>query len=655
MTRTPLMFRIPLLAAFFFLGSCKSDSTGPDAAAIESILLSSSSVALVTGETAQLTATVADVNGTPLTGRTVTWTTNAPSIATVSSVGLVTGVAEGTASITAAAEGKSATASVTVSRAPVATVVLSPATGSVVAGATLQLTASVRDSRGNVLSDRPVAWTSSNSAVASVSAEGLVSGVAQGGPVTISASAEGIVGSATITVLPPPVATVSLTPQTFSVGVGASVQLTATLRDGAGNIVTGRPIIWSTSNAAAATVSTTGLVTGVAAGGVATITAESEGKRGTADVSVTAGSSPIGAGNFHTCWLQSSGTANCWGSNQYGQLGDGTTTDRLSPVVVAGGLTFASLAPGNFHTCGVTTAGAAHCWGRNPNGQLGTGTTTNRSTPTAVSGGLTFKSIVASGDFISTLQVLNAGHTCALTPAGTAYCWGYGNDGALGDGTATSRSTPTAVTGGLAFVHLVAGSRSTCGLTEDGSAYCWGFNGKGELGDGTSTRRNAPVAVSGGQKFRQLAAAGGLGGHTCGLTASGTAYCWGSNFDGELGDGTTTQRLTPVQVSGGLSFSMIAAGGWAFAAHSCGLTTLGTAYCWGDNGDGQLGDGSTTSRLTPQAVAGGLVFTAITARWNHTCASTATGAIYCWGQNDSGQLGDGTRTNRLVPTRVIQP
>jgi alpha-tubulin suppressor-like RCC1 family protein len=342
----------------------------------------------------------------------------------------------------------------------------------------------------------------------------------------------------------------------------------------------------------------------------------------------------INSGGYHTCGLTSTGAAYCWGRNDYGQLGDGTTTNRTSPVPVAGGLTFQALAAGGYHTCGLTASGAAYCWGSNQYGQLGDGMQTDRGSPVAVAGGLTFQALSA-GDY----------HTCGLTASGAAYCWGNNSVGQLGDGTTNSRSRPVAVAGGLTLRALSAGSDHTCGLTASGAAYCWGYNSYGQLGDGSTTNRTSPVAVAGGLTFQALSAGDY---HTCGLTSTGAAYCWGNNAYGQLGDGTTTSRSSPVAVAGGLTLRALSAG----SAHTCGLTASGAAYCWGLNGDGQLGDGTTTSRSSPVAVAGGLTFQALSARF-HTCGLTPSGAAYCWGNNAYGQLGDGTTSNRTTPVAVL--
>ncbi|GIV88960.1 MAG: chromosome condensation regulator RCC1 [Chloroflexus sp.] len=352
------------------------------------------------------------------------------------------------------------------------------------------------------------------------------------------------------------------------------------------------------------------------------------------------GVTAIAAGVVHTCARTSSGGVWCWGYNSSGQLGDGTTTARSTPVAVSGlGSGVTAIAAGNYHTCALTSSGGMRCWGRNNDGQLGDGSYTARSTPVAVSGLGSGVTAIAAGNY----------HTCALTGSGGVRCWGANSDGQLGDGLYTDSSTPVAVSGlGSGVTAIAAGGFHTCARTSSGGVRCWGRNDSGQLGDGTMTDRGTPVAVSGLASEVTAIAAGGV--HTCALTSSGGVWCWGRNFYGQLGDGTTTNRSTPVAVSGLTSgVTDIAAG----HAHTCALTGSGGVWCWGRNDGGQLGDGTTTSSSTPVAVSelpSGV--TAIAAGWFHTCALTGSGGVRCWGANYSGQLGDGTTTNRSTPVAV---
>jgi alpha-tubulin suppressor-like RCC1 family protein len=321
------------------------------------------------------------------------------------------------------------------------------------------------------------------------------------------------------------------------------------------------------------------------------------------------GSWPASAGGGHNCALgfrgpgsQNSRVVRCWGSNTAGQLGDGATTNSAASVLImnaANGdvVDSTAVSAGASHTCGFSSkTGAAYCWGDNSSGQLGNGTTNNTTTPVAVGGGLNF----APHDFFqfpSTTLSAGTHHTCGVTTAGAAYCWGSNASGQLGNGTTTSSAVPAAVDGGLAFAMVSAGGDATCGVTAAGAAYCWGSNASGQLGNGTNNNSAVPVAVGGGLVFRIVSAGGN---HACGVTTAGAAYCWGSNANGQLGDGTTTNRLTPVTVVNGLSFALVVAGG----GHSCGTTTGSVAYCWGDNSSGQLGDGTTITSPVPVKVAG---------------------------------------------------
>jgi alpha-tubulin suppressor-like RCC1 family protein len=255
---------------------------------------------------------------------------------------------------------------------------------------------------------------------------------------------------------------------------------------------------------------------------------------------------------------------------------------------VAGELAFAAVSAGDQHTCGVTTGGAAYCWGGNGWGQLGDGTRTSRTSPTLVSAALSFAAVDAGYS-----------HTCGVTASGAAYCWGRNFYGQLGDGTRTDRATPGPVAGGLSFATISAGGEHTCGVASDGTAYCWGrmFS---EFGPGESERiiGLTPTPLPGGLTFAAVDSRYFY--HGCGVTATGAAYCWGVNRYGALGNGTQVNtRENPVPVTGGLAFAAVSVGGYR---HTCGVTTGGAAYCWGSNLRGQVGDGTRTVRTTPVPV-----------------------------------------------------
>ena len=346
----------------------------------------------------------------------------------------------------------------------------------------------------------------------------------------------------------------------------------------------------------------------------------------------------VSVGEAHTCAVTTGGLIYCWGWNSFGQLGDGTTEERLMPVRVHGGtLRFRRVTAGDWHTCAETLEGKAYCWGDGP-GTLGGGYTADEHhTPTPVVGGHTFRLIESGSD-----------HVCGITTSGQLYCWGANWSGQLGrppcPGPDTSICwTPVLVTGNLEFRTVSAGDGHTCGMTISSGAYCWGDNSLGQLGDSTTTSRFTPRPVYGGRKFKQVKAGSS---HTCGLTMVDHVACWGWNAAGQLGDGKTDRRLIPHAVGGGHLFQGLSAG----HMDTCAVDLSGRAYCWGWNKYGQLGDGTNRSRSLPVAVHSGLKFKPLDTRF-HTCG-VAGGKVYCWGANDSGQLGDGTRVDRSLPAPV---
>jgi alpha-tubulin suppressor-like RCC1 family protein len=289
------------------------------------------------------------------------------------------------------------------------------------------------------------------------------------------------------------------------------------------------------------------------------------------------------------------------------------------------------------HVCGVTTDDRAWCWGYGGDGQLGNGSTSEvQNTPSLVAGGRRWRQVRAGFS-----------HTCAVTLADVAFCWGYNNDGQLGDGTNTTRLVPVRVLGGLHWEEVSSGQSHTCGLTLDNKAYCWGAHAGADL---TGADLLKPTLVPGGVVFRRIDAGGS---HTCGITQEDRAYCWGFNINGEVGVGTTTFYYDqPVPVSGSRRDAFLTAG----SNHACAVTRAERGFCWGFNGSGQLGDGTTMSRLVPTVIAGNIPWLQVTAGLSHSCGVDTDHHAWCWGENLEGELGNGTVTfERLTPVRVAGP
>ena len=300
----------------------------------------------------------------------------------------------------------------------------------------------------------------------------------------------------------------------------------------------------------------------------------------------------VAAGANHSVGVTDSGIAYAWGAGGSGRLGNGSTVDRSSPVTVIGGIAnWAQVSAGFLHSLGVTTTGVAYAWGSNGSGRLGDGTTVAKSSPVTVVGGIT-----------DWAQVSNSSHSLGVTATGVAYGWGDSSSGQLGDGTTVAKSSPVSVIGGIAnWAQVSAGGAHSLGITENGIAYAWGCNNSGHLGDGTTANRSSPVTVVGGiTNWAQVSAGNN---HSLGITATGVAYAWGVNSSGRLGDNTVTNRSSPVTVVGGITnWAQVSAGD----LHSLGVTSTGISYAWGNNINGQLGDGTTVSKNSPITVVGGI-------------------------------------------------
>ncbi|NDK29323.1 DUF11 domain-containing protein [Streptomyces sp. TR1341] len=338
-----------------------------------------------------------------------------------------------------------------------------------------------------------------------------------------------------------------------------------------------------------------------------------------------------------------------WGLNDAGQLGDGTTTNRTLPVEVhlPADTQLTAFAAADDHSLALTSDGRVLAWGQGSYGQLGDGTATSSTTPVAVHlpEGVTVTAI-AAGLYYS----------LALTSDGRVLAWGYNTSGQLGDGsTATWRYTPVPVHLPESVTAIGAGQATSYAVTSDGRVLAWGWNGYGQVGDGTTTNRNIPVAVHLPEGVA-ITAVDSRDATALALTSDGRVLAWGLNSSGQVGDGTTTSPRTtpvPVHLPEGVTVTAIASG-WV---SSYALTSDGRVLAWGGNQEGELGNGTFTSSTTPVQVdlPEGVTITAIDSGLRHALALTADGHVLAWGQNSYGQLGDGTTTNRNTPVEVHLP
>jgi alpha-tubulin suppressor-like RCC1 family protein len=347
----------------------------------------------------------------------------------------------------------------------------------------------------------------------------------------------------------------------------------------------------------------------------------------------------VSAGAFHTCALTSAGGVKCWGSNNSGELGNGGTAASNVAIEVDGlGSGVKSVSAGFEHTCAVTGAGSARCWGANDAGQLGNGSTQNSKSPVQVSG-------LGSG-----VNAVSAGvwHTCAITDNGAVKCWGANNAGQLGNGSTNNSNVPVRVAGmDSGAIAIAAGASHTCALTSSHGVKCWGRNDSGQLGNGTtSSAGTVPSDVYGLSSGVKAISASGE--HTCALTNSGSVKCWGWNPNGQMGDPVEPK---PVEVAEfGSGASAIAAGWFTNFA----LTASGKVQCWGDNHFGELGKAFSGQTDVPAPVSGlDSSVKTISAGAGHACAVMASRDVKCWGFNDKGQLGNGVNANSAVPVEVV--
>jgi len=361
--------------------------------------------------------------------------------------------------------------------------------------------------------------------------------------------------------------------------------------------------------------------------------------------------STITSSGQHVCVILDNGSVSCWGYSGEGQLGNGGTSDKTIPTLTSSlgtGRTAVAISSGGGHTCVILDNGAVSCWGYGTKGQLGNGGTSNLLTPI----------LTSSLGVGRTAVAISAGsaYTCAILDDGTVSCWGRNSEGQLGDGTYNQRNTPTQTSSlgtGRTAVAISSGYDHTCAILDNDSISCWGRNSEGQLGDGTNIQRNTPTQTSSLGTGRTAVAISSGGGHTCAILDDGSVSCWGYNLYGGLGDGTNTDRSTPTQTSNlgtGRTAVAISSGG----GDTCVILDNGAVSCWGNGDYGKLGNGDTTHKNTPTLTSTfgtGRTAVALSLSSMHTCAIIDDGSVSCWGYGASGLIGNGADPrHKTTPT-----
>ena len=329
----------------------------------------------------------------------------------------------------------------------------------------------------------------------------------------------------------------------------------------------------------------------------------------------------VAAGGYHTVGVKTDGTLWSWGNNSWGQLGDGTTSNKSTPVQVGTASDWQLVVAGYGHTIATKTDGTLWAWGGNSYYQLGDGTAENKSNPVQVGTGSDWQSVVA-GEF----------HTMAIKTDGTLWAWGNNSSGQLGDGTTTSKSSPLQIGTATNWQSVAARYRHTVAVKTDGTLWVWGDNYRGQLGDGTEVDKYSPVQIGTASDWHSVAAGSS---HTAAVKTDGTLWAWGGNAG------------SPVQVGSATDWDSVAAGYW----HTVAVKTDGSLWSWGNYSSGQLGDG-TTYRISPVRIDTASNWQSVAARYYHTMAIKTDGTLWVWGNNSSGQLGDGTQVDKYSPVQI---
>jgi alpha-tubulin suppressor-like RCC1 family protein len=341
------------------------------------------------------------------------------------------------------------------------------------------------------------------------------------------------------------------------------------------------------------------------------------------------------AGYAHSLGLRSNGTIWAWGRNAQGNLGDGTTVDRLSPVQIGSDSNWINIAVGSFHSLGIKSDGTLWSWGNNLEGQLGDGTYTHSYVPVRVGTDNKWVSISGGGH-----------HTIGLKSDGTLWAWGWNAQGQLGDGTTIRRNTPAQLGTAGNWVSAAATMEFSIALKADGTLWGWGENSYGQLGDGTSTDQMSPVQIGTDNSWVKVSAGAG---HCHAIKSNGSIWAWGFNGNGQLGDGTTTNSNIPVNIGNDHKWLNVSSGRY----HSLALKSDGSLLAWGFNNSGQIGDSTYTTRHAPVFLRADSQWVTLSGGSDHSQGIRSNGSLWAWGFNGNAQLGDGAVSSmRYNPVRT---
>lgn len=665
---------------------------------VATVTLSQGSASLVPGQTVTLIATPRDASGNTLTSRGITWSSTATGFATVDGNGVVSAVATGSATITATSEGQNASAVITIMPGAF----LGPAGGTATAfggNATVTIPAGALNAALAIVIAQITNPQADPKLAPGTGYDFGPTGTAFASPVTLSIRYDPallvagtnqsqlrlhklvgttwtpLVGSTVNTVthvvtgvtssfsayavleVVIAITSITITPNPVDLPLSMQVQLTATPRDAQGNALTGRVVSWGSSLNGIASISpTTGLVTSVAIGAtVVSVTSEGVSAQMTLNVRSDPSTRTLsvykGSGSFYVpgigiyvipsllptvCAIGTNQRGYCWGSSPGGAVGDGTLLDRSVPTAIALGSPLMEITVGGGFGCALDTTHNAWCWGTNYAGAWGNGGFVSSPTPISAGGGRQFLHLGA-GNF----------HVCGIDLLNATYCWGRNDLGALGIGfispqSSSSVTTPTRLTGDPGLVSISVGPYGACGLTSTGAAYCWGAY---QVQFGHAPDLSATLVPS-APAFANISHGTN---HRCGVSMSRQLYCWGENDYGQLGDGTTARKSTPLLIAAGTGWRSVSAGN----LHTCGVTTDNRTLCWGATsfGEGATGNGNAQGSPVPVQISGGAPpFAVVSAGVESTCGLTADGTGYCWGRR--GALGDGDYLYGSGPVQV---